>query len=62
MVTYCACCGERVSLPRRDARILLGPGQQFVCPECRALQLKEAKSPEQSGEDQAPSLERSSSC
>ncbi len=62
MVSYCASCGDRVSLPRQDAGILLGPGQPFLCPECRTVQLRDVKASEKDGQDQAPPLARSSSC
>ena len=44
MVTYCASCGERISLLKAGRRSGARAGEQFLCPKCRELAREETES------------------
>lgn len=48
MVTYCACCGARISRPKRPPGGQLSPRQRFLCDSCESLKLAEVSAQEQS--------------
>jgi len=55
MVTYCACCGARISRPKRPPGGPVPSRQRFLCDSCESLKLAEVSAREQTPPGLPPS-------